>query len=45
MVRYHAIYVPLLLRLSNNVEENPGPRTINNIVDPTCTVHVDFNQG
>ena len=30
---------------SNDVEENPGPRTINDIVDPTYTVHVDFNQG
>ena len=35
MVRYHAVYVTLLLRLSNDVEENPGPRTINDIVDPT----------
>ena len=32
-------------RLSNDVEENPGSRTINGIVDPTYTVHVDFNQG
>ena len=40
-----AVYVPLLLRLSNDVEENPGPRTINHIVDPTYTVHADFNQG
>ena len=45
MVCYHAICVPLLLRLSNDVEENPGPRTINNVVDPTYTVHADFNQG
>ena len=45
MVCYRAVYVPLLLRLSNDVEENPGPRTINNIVDPTYTVHADFNQG
>ena len=45
MVYYHAVYVPLLLRLSNDVEENPGPRTINDIVDPTYTVHADFNQG
>ena len=43
MVYYHAVYVPLLLRLSNDVEENPGPRTINDIVDPTYTVHADFN--
>ena len=39
------VYVPLLLRLSNDVEENPGPRNINHIVDPTYTVHADFNQG
>ena len=37
--------MPLLLRLSNDVEENPGPRTINDVVDPTYTVHADFNQG
>ena len=40
-----AVYVPLLLRLSNDVEENPDPRTINHIVDPTYTVHADFNRG
>ena len=45
MIYYHAVYVPSLLRLSNDVEENPGPRTINDIVDPTYTVHADFNQG
>ena len=45
MVCYHAVYVPLLLGLSNDVEENPEPGTINNIVDPTYTVHADFNQG
>ena len=38
MVYYHDVYVQLLLRLSNDVEENPGPRTINDIVDSTCTV-------
>ena len=38
MIYYHAVYVPLLLRLSNDVEENPGPRSINDIVDPTYTV-------
>ena len=37
--------VPLLLRLSNDIEESPGPRTINDIVDPAYTVHGDFNQG
>jgi hypothetical protein len=44
MVCYH-IYVSLLLRLSNDVEENPGPININEIVDPTYTVHADFHQG
>ena len=37
VIYYHAFCVPLLLRLSNDVEENPGPRTINDIVDPTYT--------
>ena len=37
--------MPLLLRLSNDVEENPGPRTINDLVDSTYTVHAGFNQG
>lgn len=44
MIWYH-VYVPLLLRLSNNVEENPGPRDIKEIVNPTYTVHADFHQG
>ena len=43
MVCYH-VYVPLLLRLSND-EENPGPININEIVDSTYTVHADFHQG
>ena len=34
----------LLLRLSNDVEENPGP-TINDIVDCSYTIHASFNQG
>ena len=36
--------VQLLLRLSNDVEENPGP-TIDDIVDFSCTIHASFNQG
>jgi hypothetical protein len=44
MLCYH-VHVPLLLRLSNDVEENPGPRNINEIVDRTYTVHADFHQG
>ena len=39
------VYVPLLLRLSNDIQENPGPKSINDIVDPTFTVHADYNQG
>ena len=42
---YHKVFVPLLLRLSNDVEENPGPQTIHDIVDDTLTVHADYNQG
>ena len=34
----------LLLRLSNDVEENPGP-TVNDIVDCSHTTHASFNQG
>ena len=30
---YYRVYVPLLLRLSNDVETNPGP-TVYDIVDP-----------
>ena len=44
MVCYH-VYVPLLLRLSNDVEENPGPVNINEVVDRSHTVHADFHQG
>ena len=44
MIWYH-VYIPLLLRLSNDVEENPGPRDINEIVNPTYTIHADFHQG
>ena len=36
--------VQLLLRLSNDVEENPGP-TIDDIVDCSHTIHARFNQG
>ena len=43
MIYYHAVYVSLLLRISNDVEENPG--LINDIIDLAYTVHADFNQG
>ena len=29
------VYIPLLIRQANDVEENPGP-TIFDIIDPTC---------
>ena len=41
---YYHIYVPLLLRLSNDVETNPGP-TVYDIIDPTTTTCADFSQG
>ncbi len=44
MVCYH-VYVPLLLRLSNDVEENLGPINICEIVDCIHTVHADSHQG
>ena len=44
MVCYH-VFVRLLFRLSNDIEENPGPVNIAEIVDPRYTVRADFNQG
>ena len=38
------IYVPLLLRLANDVEENPGP-TVYDVVDPSKTISADFSKG
>ena len=38
------VYIPLLIRQANDVEENPGP-TIFDIIDPTFTVSADFSQG
>ena len=40
----YIVYVPLLLRMANDVEENPGP-TIYDVVDPTKTICADFSQG
>ena len=31
------VYVPLLLRMGNDVEENPGP-TVYDVVDPSKTI-------
>ena len=38
------MFVPLLLRLANDIEENPGP-TVYDIVDPNKTISADFSQG
>ena len=38
------VYIPLLIRQSNDVEENPGP-TIFDIIDPTTFVSADSSQG
>ena len=41
MMCHHAF---LLLKLSNDVEENPGPTTIHEIVNYTQTVSADYSQ-
>ena len=38
------VYVPLLLRMANDVEENPGP-TVYDVVDPNKTICAEFSQG
>ena len=38
------VYVPLLIRQANDVEENPGP-TIFDIIDPMRTGSADYSQG
>ena len=38
------VYIPLLIRQANDVEENPGPTTFD-IIDPTTTVSADSSQG
>ena len=43
MMSYN-VFVPVLLRLSNDVEENPGP-TIFEIINSNNTVYADFSQG
>ena len=42
MVRYHAVYVPLLLGLSNDVEKNPGPTILDKIVETHERSYVIF---
>ena len=39
MICYN-VYIPLLIKQANDVEENPGP-TIFDIIDPTTTVSAD----
>ena len=34
------VYIPLLIRQGNDVEENPGP-TVFDIIDPTTTLSAD----
>ena len=38
------VYIPLLIRQANDVEENPGP-IIFDIIDPMRTVSADYSQG
>lgn len=44
MLSYHHVYIPLLLKLSNDVETNPGP-TLYDIIAPNSTVCADLSQG
>ena len=41
---FYYVHVPLLLKLCNDVEENPGP-TLYDIVDVPRTVCAEFSQG
>ena len=41
---FYNIYIPLIIRQANDVEENPGP-TIFEVIDSTRTVCADYNQG
>lgn len=41
---FYNIYIPLIIRQANDVEENLGP-AIFVIIDPTATVSADFSQG
>ena len=40
----YIVYVALLLRMANDVEENPGP-TVFDIIYPSETICADFSQG
>ncbi len=41
----HHVYLGLLLRLSNDIEENPGSKNINDVVDCTFTVHAESRES
>ena len=43
-IMYYNVYIPLLIRQANDVEENPGP-TIFDIIDSTRTLCADYSQG
>ena len=43
MIFYNA-YIPLLIRQTNDVEENPGP-TILDVINATRTICGDYSQG
>ena len=43
MICYN-VYIPLLMRQANDVEENPGP-TIFDVINPMRTVSSDYSQG
>ena len=43
MICYN-VYIPLLMRQANDVEENPGP-TIFDVINPMRTVSADYSQG
>jgi len=38
------VYISLLIRQANDVEENPGPM-IFDVIDPMRTVSADYSQG
>ena len=41
---FYNIYIPLIIRQANDVEENPGS-TIFEVIDSTRTVCADYSQG
>ena len=43
-MRCYNVYIPLLIRQANGVEENPGP-TMFDSIDPTTFVSADSSQG